>query len=285
MRRRVRCCARATGRHESRVSDACRGILRRCALAPCTLCICGGETLPRLRVMRARVDPPVPGLRLDAVEGTELDARGAHEIAGRIRIQFQASGYPDAEVRAELHSTAPDKGDLSIRVMRGRSIEMSRAAFEGELGLAASELRKALNAAQARTPEAGVASLQSFYYQRSYFHAQVRAVAVEPHGKKLRVRFEVHSGPQHEGGFHPQAIRTTAYAGPRSTAAVVSSARSVARNSMIPAAPPGTARQTTRRTANSAAITRSVMRPSCGRYPWMRTRRSTRVCCTGRLGA
>jgi outer membrane protein assembly factor BamA len=152
------------------------------------------------------LDPPVPGLRLDAVEGTELDARGAQEIAGRIRTQLQESGYPDAEVRAELRPTAPGKGDLSSRVARGRSLEMRRAAFEGGLGFEVSELRKAPHAAPARTPEAGAASLQSFYYQHGYFNLRVRAVAVEPHGNKLRVRFEVHSGPQLEGGFQARAL-------------------------------------------------------------------------------
>ena len=156
--------------------------------------------------MRARVDPPVPGLGLEVVEGTELDERGAQEIACRIRTRLQELGYPGAEVRAELRPTTPGKGDLSIRVKRGRAIDMSAAVFEGDLGVAASELRKALNAARARTPEAGVASLQSFYYQHGYFRARVRAAALEPHGNRVLVRFEVQSGLPHEGGFEAQSL-------------------------------------------------------------------------------
>jgi outer membrane protein assembly factor BamA len=172
-----------------------------------------------LRIMKARIDPPTPGVTLELPPYAELDARGAEEIAANVRKRLADSGYPEAKVSAELRPAAPGRADLVVHVDRGRSIDVGDVTVSGELGAKPGEIRKALRATRTKTlvpgipglwngwrlrpaysPDAvqsDVLNLRSFYYNRGYFDARVAAGSVDIRDGRAHIGYEVQSGPRY----------------------------------------------------------------------------------------
>ena len=177
------------------------------------------ESKHALLVQKMDVDPPTPGIKLDLPPYTELDIRGAQEIAARARRQLADSGYPDAKVNAELLATAPGKGKLLLHVDKGRSVDVGGVVFSGNLGAEPAELLKVMRATKSKTllpaipglwngwhwhtgynPDAlqsDIANLRSFYYRRGYFDSRVTTGSVDIQNGKAKIGVDIQSGPRY----------------------------------------------------------------------------------------
>jgi Surface antigen variable number repeat len=172
-----------------------------------------------VRIAKVRVDPPIPGVKVDLPPMAELDNRGVQQIAARVHRQLEDAGYPDARVNAELHPAAHGRADLVVHVDKGRSLDIGDVTFSGSLGAKPSDLRKALRATKSRTllpavpglwhgwklqpaytsgaAQSDADSLLSFYYKHNYFDAKVRIGEVQIERGKARIRYEIESGPRY----------------------------------------------------------------------------------------
>ena len=197
-------------------------ILALCALGAVSLPGSGfpGEHLAAVRVRKIRVDPPTPGIRIEIEPGATLNEQEAQHIAAGIVQQLQSSGYPDAKAGARLIPAGPGKADLAIHIERGQAVDVANVTVSGDLGMKPSEVRQALRATRAKTMFPGIPgvwkgwhllpgynpeivqsdrdNLQSLYYRRGFFDADVRVASVDISGGKARVTYAVQEGPQYD---------------------------------------------------------------------------------------
>jgi hypothetical protein len=173
-----------------------------------------------LLLRKVEIDPPTPGINAGIQPGEEIDERRAQAIAAALRGQLEQSGHVKAAVEAHLTDAGPGRADLLIHIDKGQAVDVGAVSFTGDLGVKEQQLRKALRATGSKTivpripgiwngwrllrpyqgesAPADVANLQSFYYKRGFFDADVRVDSVDLNGSKARVQFLVESGPQYQ---------------------------------------------------------------------------------------
>jgi outer membrane protein insertion porin family len=171
-----------------------------------------------LELRKVQVEPVTPGVNLGVSTGAEIDSQGAQQVAANVRKQLEGSGYPNAVVGSRLLPVGAGKADLKIEVDKGQQVDIAAVTFSGNLGVRASDLRRVLRATKTKTMvpripgiwkgwrlrpgynqdavRSDVANLQSFYYRRGYFDAQVRADSVRIDQGKAWIGYAIDSGPR-----------------------------------------------------------------------------------------
>ncbi len=162
---------------------------------------------PRLR--QVHVEPSSVGLNVSVPEGTVLDAREAHEIAGQAQRELVAAGYRDAQVSYSIQPATEHLADLKLTVDEGTAQKLKHTSFSGDPVFTDKELRRQLHALQPRqvmlfwhmaplysdeAAKSDAARLESFYVSRGYYDA-----TVEPVGDAARLTFAINPGPHYEG--------------------------------------------------------------------------------------
>ena len=162
---------------------------------------------PRLR--NVQVEPSGIGLKVRVPEGTLIDERSAHQIAGEARRQLIAQGYRDAQVAYAILPATSHLADLKLTVDTGNPEKLKHAIFSGDTVFAEKRLRAQLKALHPRqvlffwhvapslsteAARADASRLESFYISRGYYDANVRPSADGP-----RVNFFINAGPHYEG--------------------------------------------------------------------------------------
>jgi outer membrane protein insertion porin family len=181
----------------------------------------GGETRvifhvePRhyLKLRKVEVIPPTPGISPQFPPGTNVDLQTAQQTATEVRKKLEGYGYPFAKVETQLAPVGIKQADLKIKIDRGRHIDIVSTSLTGDLGAHSADASKALKLTARKTilpgiwhitpgysddaVQADLANLQSFYYKRGYFAVDLKAAPVDTNSDKVKLRFEVNSGPRY----------------------------------------------------------------------------------------
>jgi outer membrane protein insertion porin family len=172
-----------------------------------------------LTVRNVKVVPPTPGIDVQVQPGSEIDGLRANQIADTVRRRLESEGYTYATVVPKLVPAGTGRADLEVRIDRGQLLKIEGVSITGESGAEAEAARKALrwtNSKMMLPPVPGiwkgwrvtpdytegavqneVLNLRSFYYSRGFFDAKVRASTEEHAGGKVRISYDVRSGPRY----------------------------------------------------------------------------------------
>lgn len=181
-----------------------------------------GQAKHFMLLRRVQVTPPTPGVDLKLAPDSNIDPLGASQIADAVRKKLEGSGFPFAKVDASLLPAGGNHVDLAIRIDQGKKLDITQAKITGELGARprdARDARKALKWTTAKTMLPGIpgiwkgwrvlpgysdnavrsdlGNLQSFYYTRGYFDAEVTANPVDTTTSLAAVQFNVRAGPRY----------------------------------------------------------------------------------------
>ena len=159
-------------------------------------------------VREVALEPNPFGLGAPPLKGARIDREAAQYAASQTRRELEQRGYPAARVAYELAPAVHGEVDLKLKIDAGEEVRMGGVEFAGDTALPEAELMSALRALRPRrmlpgwqirpqyTPaavDAAAARLQSLYFFKGYFDAQIRPAAVSVSDGKANLRFEVNA--------------------------------------------------------------------------------------------
>ena len=172
-----------------------------------------------MRLRHYQVVPPTPGVDLKLTPDSQIDPWSAQEVANSVRQKLVGSGYPFVRVSPSLHPVGNNQADLTLHVDEGKRVDITKTMVTGDLGAKGAGARRALKSTSSKLMIPGIpgiwkgwriqpgysenalrsdlVSLQSFYYERGYFGADIKADPVDTSSSAANLHFYVQAGPRY----------------------------------------------------------------------------------------